>query len=110
MGSTLRSAFMKRKLSNGLVFRQLVMWGLESETIKFMLETKICVATDQTFLTREKVGSRINIFYLQLTSILEDDDEDDDDDEEDVKQVMEASNDSDCAKSIGKHGLDLEVI
>ncbi|KAL0922982.1 hypothetical protein M5K25_007020 [Dendrobium thyrsiflorum] len=87
------------------VFQQGVTWGLESETIKLMMvpnfpkkkklmmETKICVVTDQRFLTREKVGSIINRFYPKLTlipptaqkttSILEDVDEDDDDDEDD---------------------------
>ncbi|KAL0922981.1 hypothetical protein M5K25_007019 [Dendrobium thyrsiflorum] len=67
------------------VFQQGVTWELESQTIKLMMETKICVVTDQRFLTREKVESRINRFYPKLTSTLDDDDEDDDDDEEDVK-------------------------
>ncbi|PKU72779.1 hypothetical protein MA16_Dca017480 [Dendrobium catenatum] len=91
-------------------FRQRLRWGLESETIKLMQETKICVVTDQKFQTIEKVGLMINRFYPKLTSILEDDEENDDDDEEDVKQVMKESNDSDCAKNIGKYDLDLEVI
>ncbi|KAL0922983.1 hypothetical protein M5K25_007021 [Dendrobium thyrsiflorum] len=52
------------------VFQQGVTWGLESQTIKLMMETKICVVTDQRFLTREKVGSIINRFYPKLTVIL----------------------------------------
>ncbi|KAL0922984.1 hypothetical protein M5K25_007022 [Dendrobium thyrsiflorum] len=80
------------------IFRQGARRTLDSEIIILMMETEICLVTDQGFLIREKVESRINRFYPKLTSILEEHEEDHDDNDQDVKQVIKGSDDSDCAK------------